>query len=137
MLGRFRSFQSNTISLCSSKRCKVVVCQTLKVIPLSGTITWAACVWFHSGESFLISLLTDRITLCLLVLFCQFAVSSTFSLDKAQYNLVENAQPNSKSTVTSTSTSTTFTVSSTISTSSTLSSEGTMIFNLKIHRFKM
>ena len=44
---RFRSFKRGTVRLCRSKGCKVVACQTLKIITLSGTQTLA--IWFEWG----------------------------------------------------------------------------------------
>ena len=47
---RFRSFKRGTVSLCRSMGCKVVVCQTLKMIWLSRKRTRAALVWFEFGR---------------------------------------------------------------------------------------
>ena len=47
----FRSFKRGTVSLCRSKGCKVVDCQTLRMISLSRTRTRAALVWFNSCRS--------------------------------------------------------------------------------------
>ena len=47
---RLRSFKRGTVSLYRSKGCKVVACQTLKMIWSSRTRTRAARVWFESDR---------------------------------------------------------------------------------------
>ena len=49
MLRRFRSFHRGIVSLLRSKGFKFVVCQTLKMIPSSGSQTQAASMWLESG----------------------------------------------------------------------------------------
>ena len=51
VLWRFRSFHRGIVSLIRSKGCKFVVCQTLKMIWLSRTRTWAAFIWLESGRA--------------------------------------------------------------------------------------
>ena len=48
---RSRSFQRGTVSLCRSKGWKVVVRQSLRIIQLSWAWTWAAHVWFNTGQA--------------------------------------------------------------------------------------
>ena len=50
MLKRSRSFHRGIVDLCRSKGCKVVVCQTLKMILLSGSQTPASLEWSDSGR---------------------------------------------------------------------------------------
>ena len=44
-----RSFQRGVVSLSTSKGCKFMFCLTLRIIKLSRTKTWTACLWFDSG----------------------------------------------------------------------------------------
>ena len=45
------SFRTGTVSLCRLKGCKVTVCQTLKMIKLSKSQTWATHIWFDTSQA--------------------------------------------------------------------------------------
>ena len=50
-LKRSRSFQRGTVSLNRSKGCKVMIHQTLRMIPSSGTLSRATIVWCLVGRA--------------------------------------------------------------------------------------